>query len=52
MIYVGARPNGVNLPQVLQELGVAGGRNFAAWTRTDMSFRTRRTTVKRRRCVG
>ena len=34
--YVGARPNGVNLPQVLQELGIAGGRNLAAWTRTDM----------------
>ena len=22
--YVGARPNGVNLPRVLQELGIAG----------------------------
>ena len=30
--YVGARPNGVNLPQVLRELGIAGGRNLAAWT--------------------
>ena len=28
--YVGARPNGVNLPQVLQELDIAGGRNLAA----------------------
>ena len=44
--YVGARPNGVNLPQVLQELGIAGDRNLAAWTRTDMSSRTRRTTMK------
>ena len=44
--HVGARPNGVNLPQVLQELGIAGGRNLAAWTRTDMSSRTRRTTMK------
>ena len=44
--YVGARPNGVNLPQVLQELGIAGGRNLAAWTRTDVSSRRRRTTVK------
>ena len=35
--YVGARPNGVNLPQVLQEWGLAGGRNFS---------RTRRTTMK------
>ena len=43
---VGARPNGVNLPQVLQELGIGGGRNLAAWTRTDMRSRTRRTTVK------
>ena len=38
--YVGARPNGVNLPQVLQELGVARGRNLAAWTRT-WRFRSR-----------
>ena len=44
--YVGARANGVNLPQVLQELGIAGGRNLAAWTRTDMRSRTRRTTMK------
>ena len=44
--YVGTRPNGVNLPQVLQELGIAGGRNLAAWTRTDMRSRTRRTTMK------
>ena len=44
--YVGARPNGVNLPQVLQELRIAGDRNLAAWTRTDMSSRTRRTTMK------
>ena len=35
--FVGARPNGVNLPQVLQELVIAGGRNLAPWTRTDMS---------------
>ena len=33
--YVGARPNGVNLPRVLQELGIAGDRNLAAWTRTE-----------------
>ena len=46
MNYVGARPNGVNLRRTLQELGVAGGRNLAAWTRTDMSSRTRRTTMK------
>ena len=26
--YVGARPNGVNLPQALQELGIAGGRTW------------------------
>ena len=44
--YVCARPNGVNLPRVLQELGIAGDRNLAAWTRTDMSSRTRRTTMK------
>ena len=44
--YLGARPNGINLPQVLQELGIAGGRNLAAWTRTDMRSRTRRTTMK------
>ena len=44
--YVGARPNGVNLLRVLQELGIAGGRNLAAWTRTDMRSRTRRTTMK------
>ena len=44
--YVGARPNGVNLRRVLRELGIAGGRNLAAWTRTDMSSRTRRTTMK------
>ena len=48
MSYVGARPNGVNLPQALQELGIAGGRNLAAWTRTDMRSRTRRTTMKGR----
>ena len=44
--YVGARPNGVNLPQALQELGIAGVRSLEAWTRTDMSSRTRRTTMK------
>ena len=44
--YVGARPNGINLLGVLQELGIACGRNFAAWTRTDMRSRTRRTTMK------
>ena len=46
MKYVGARPNGVNLPRVLQEFGIAGDRLFTAWTRTDMSSRTRRTTMK------
>ena len=44
--YVGARPNGVNLLRVLQKLGIAGDRNLAAWTRTYMSSRTRRTTMK------
>ena len=44
--YVGARPNGVNLPRILQDMGLVGGRNLAAWTRTDMSSRTRRTTMK------
>ena len=44
--YVGTQPNGVNLPEELQELGIAGGRNLAAWTRTDMRSRTRRTTMK------
>ena len=43
---VGARPNGANLPRILQEMGLAGDRNLAAWTRTDMSSRTRRTTIK------
>ena len=44
--YVGARPKGVNLPRILQKMGLAGDRNLAAWTRTDMSSRTRRTTMK------
>ena len=44
--YVGARPNGVNLPRILQEMGLAGDRKLAAWTRTDMTSRTRRTTMK------
>ena len=44
--HVGARPNGVNLPQILQEMGLAGDRTLAAWTRTDMSSRTSRTTMK------
>ena len=44
--YVGARPNGVNLPRVLEQLGIAGDRNLAAWTRTDLISRTRRTTMK------
>ena len=44
--YVVARPNGVSLPQVLQELGIAGGRNLAARTRPNMRSRTRRTTMK------
>ena len=39
-------PNGVNLPRVQQELGIAGDGELAAWTRTDMSSRTRRTTMK------
>ena len=46
MDYDGARPNGVNLPRILQEMGLAGDRNLAVWTRTDMSSRTRRTTTK------
>ena len=46
--YVGARPNGVNLPQVLQELGVAGGRNLAAW-RHELSNKTH--NYERRTCM-
>ena len=38
--HVGAPPNGVNLPQVLRDMSFAGGRNLAAWTRTDMGSRT------------
>ena len=38
--HVGARLNGVNLPQVLRDVGFPGGRNLAAWTRTDMGSRT------------
>ena len=41
--YVGARPIGINLLRILQEMGLAGGRNLAAWTRTDMSSRTNKT---------
>ena len=44
--YFGAWPNGVNLPRILEEMGLDGARNLAAWTRTDMSSRTRRTTMK------
>ena len=44
--FVGARRNGVNLTRILQKTGLAGDRNLAAWTRTDMSSRTRRTTMK------
>ena len=44
--HVGARPNGVDLRRILQEIGIAGGRNLAAWTRTDVSSRTTRTTMK------
>ena len=47
-IYVGARPNGVNLPRILQELGIAGSRNLAAWTRTDMSSSCRCRCCQRR----
>ena len=43
--YVGPQPNGVNLPHVLQELGIAGGRNLVAWSRTDMSSRTRKADL-------
>ena len=39
-------PARTSLPQILQELGLAGDRKLAAWTRTDMSSRTRRTTMK------
>ena len=49
--YVGARPIGVNLPRILQEISIAGCRNLAAWTRTDMSSRTRRTTMKGGTCM-
>ena len=49
--YVGARPNGVNLPRILREMGLANDRNLTAWTRTDMSSRTRRTTMKRWICM-
>ena len=35
--YVGARPNGVTLPRILQEVGLASDRKLAAWTRTDMA---------------
>ena len=44
--FVGGRPNGVNLPQVLLELSIAGDRNLSAWTRTDISSRTKSTTEK------
>ena len=44
--YAGARPNGVNLHRIHQDMGFACGRNLAARNRTDMSFRTRRTTMK------
>ena len=44
--YVGARPNGVDLPQILRDMGFAGSRDLAVWTRTDMGSRTRRTTMK------
>ena len=44
--YVSARPSGFNLPRILQDIGVVGGSNLAAWTRTDMDSRTRRTTMK------
>ena len=44
--YFGTRPNEVHLPRILQEMGLAGDRKLAAWTRTDMSSRTRRTTAK------
>ena len=46
MNLVGARPNGVNFPRILREMGFASDRNLAAWTRTDMVSRTRRTTMK------
>ena len=42
----GARPSGVNLRRILQDVGLVGGRNLAAWTRTDMSSRIRLTTLK------
>ena len=37
--YVGARPNGVNLARIVQEMGLAGNKKLAAWTRTNMSSR-------------
>ena len=46
VICVGARPKGVNLHRILQEMGLARDRKLAAWTRTDMSSRTRHTTMK------
>ena len=46
MNYVGARPNGVNLPRKLKDVRLVGGRNLAAWTRTVMSSRTRLITMK------
>ena len=36
----------MNLPRILQDMSLAGGRKLAGWTRTDMSSRTRRTTMK------
>ena len=40
-----------NLPQVLQELGIAGDRNLAAWTRTDMSSPNETDNYERWTCM-
>ena len=38
--YVGARPNGVNLPRILQEMSLASDRKLAASNRHELSNET------------
>ena len=49
--YVGVRPNGVNLLRVLQELGIAGGRNLASVDSNRHENPNKTLNYERRTCM-
>ena len=44
--HMGAKPTGVDIPKVLQRLGMTNVQELKAWTRTDLGSKTMRTTLR------